>query len=207
LPMDLMSNPAAGRDGIFRKKYGIWRNQERNAAFAAAVRKLPEDEQALIMVATIEHAVHLGKLLPDFRLVYGSHDLDDFRRYGDADMLQADFEPVIGDRRERMRLDFESGALRKVISTDVWSTGVSFDALSTLIRADARSSTIRDEQIPGRVSRAHTPTDKRVGRLIDSADGFDRGFAAAASGRRNNYLSKGWEEEGSTTPARRRPRR
>jgi superfamily II DNA or RNA helicase len=195
------TNPAAGRKGIWRKKLGIWRNQARNAMFARAAKALPDNEQALVMVATIEHAVHIGKMLPDYEIVYGSHDADQFARYADADLLAEDFKAVTPERREALRMAFESGKLKRVIATDVWSTGVSFDALPTLLRADARNSAILDEQIPGRVSRADVGTGKKVGRVVDSLDEFDRGFAAAATARMKNYTDKGWEQE---VPGRRR---
>lgn len=195
LSMDLPHNPAAGHQGVFRKKFGIWRNRDRNARIAAAARQIPDGDQALIMVSTIEHAVHLGKLLPGYQLVYGSHDLEQFERYADADLLADGFEPVTRERREQHRLAFEAEDLKRVIATDVWSTGVSFDALPHLIRADARASTILDEQIPGRVSRAHSASGKRSGELFDCLDEFDRGFASAARSRSKNYRSKGWSEE------------
>jgi hypothetical protein len=79
-----------------------------------------------------------------------------------------------------------------VIATDVWARGVSFDSLQVLFRADARSTPIIDEQIPGRVSRTHA--GKSVGILYDCEDSFDTRFRAAAMRRRANYKDKGWAQ-------------
>jgi late competence protein required for DNA uptake (superfamily II DNA/RNA helicase) len=117
-------------------------------------------------------------------------------------LIEGDFAPMTDRRREDLRLAFEDASLRRVIATDVWSTGVSFDRLAVLLRADARSSTIKDEQIPGRVSRTHP--DKPAGLVIDCDDSFDQGFSRAFQSRKRNYRSKGWREVPS--PLRRRQR-
>lgn len=190
---DFPDNPAAGRTGIFRKKHGIWQNESRNKAFARQARK-HEDDQVLIMVNSIEHAIRFKQLLPEFELVYGAHDVDYFDKFVKAELIDETFVPVTDESRERMRRRFEKGKLRKVIATDVWSTGVSFDSLQVLFRADARSSSILDEQIPGRVSRVHDASGKRVGILYDCDDAFDKGFESAAARRRANYREKGWRQ-------------
>jgi superfamily II DNA or RNA helicase len=187
------SNPCGTHSGIFKKKYGVWRNQDRNGRIAAVARTHPDD-QVLIMVASIEHAVHLKKLLPEFELCYGTHDVDRFKKYEREGLIGADFVPVDPVRRELLRLDFEAGTLKKVIATDVWSTGVSFEALAVLIRGDARSSPILDEQIPGRVSRIHGPSGKAAGILYDCSDEFDRGLQLGAMARGRNYKERGWTQ-------------
>lgn len=187
---------------VWRKRVGLWRNEGRNSIIAKRVRMVPEGEQVLIMVESIEHAIHLRKLLPDFELCYGTHDVDRFAAYRKKGLIEGDFAPMTDHRREDLRLAFEDASLRRVIATDVWSTGVSFDRLAVLLRADARSSTIKDEQIPGRVSRTHP--DKPAGLVIDCDDSFDQGFSRAFQSRKRNYRSKGWREVPS--PLRRRQR-
>jgi superfamily II DNA or RNA helicase len=192
LPFD-QASPAAGHQGVFKKKFGIWTNTFRNRVIATAAR-LHEDDQVLIMVASIEHAVHIRKQLPEFELCYGNHDEAKFAKYEKGGHITEGFIPVDPERREQMRQAFEAGTLKKVIATDIWSTGVSFDSLGVMIRADARTSTILNEQIPGRVSRTHTPSGKSVGILYDLDDRWDRGFQMGGMGRARDYREKGWQQ-------------
>jgi superfamily II DNA or RNA helicase len=96
------------------------------------------------------------------------------------------------DRRRQLTIDFEKGKLKKVICTTVWNVGVSFNALSVLIRADGGSSPINDVQIPGRVSRISA--DKPYGVVHDYLDQFDKGMRQKAAGRAKSYKSNSWEQ-------------
>jgi hypothetical protein len=203
IAMDGIPNPGAGLQGVWKKRHGVWRNAARNRRIADVAAALHEDDQVLIMVATIEHAVHLRRFLPGYELVYGTHDIKKFRKYADQELLAEDFRPVVGNRRDEMRRDFEAGRLKRVIATDVWSTGVSFDRLAELFRADARGSPILDEQIPGRVSRIYAAGGKRRGIVRDCLDEYDHGGSLAARGRMKNYKEKGWHQ---VFPAKRRGR-
>jgi superfamily II DNA or RNA helicase len=188
-------NPAAGMVDIPRLRNGIWRNNFRNAAIADAAREFGPDEQVLIMVTTFEHAVYLKQHLPEFTLCYAERSDDKlFSRFVKSEMLSVDEPEMTAFRRQQLRNDFESGKLKKVISTDVWSTGVNFVGLAVLIRADARSSTIMDSQIPGRVCRLDSVSGKQYGLLIDCLDQFDPGYRDAAKKRRRNYEARGWEQ-------------
>ncbi len=188
-----MDNPAAGKVDVPRLRWGIWRNQVRNEIIAAAAREFGPDEQTLIMVTTFEHAVHLRQHLPDFTLCYAERSDDGaFNDYVKKGMLPETEPEMTPARREMLRKQFESGALKKVIATDVWSTGVSFEQLSVMIRADARGSEIMDSQIPGRVCRIHEESGKRRGLVLDCLDEFDANFRNAARKRRQNYEAKGW---------------
>ncbi len=196
IDINLEHNPAHGLADVPRQRHGIWRNQGRNQCIASAARTFPDEDQVLIMVTTFDHAVHLRQFLPEFTLCYAERGDDDaFNRFVKQGMLPED-EPVMTTaRRQQLRQQFENGKLRKVIATDVWSTGVSFNELGVLIRADARSSEIMDSQIPGRVCRLHQETNKQYGLVIDCLDQFDPGFRAAAQKRRRNYEAKGWEQD------------
>jgi Type III restriction enzyme, res subunit/Helicase conserved C-terminal domain len=189
-------SPCSGMVDVQRARWGLWRNQRRNAVIAEAVRTFPADEQVLIMVTTFEHAVHLRQHLPEFTLCYAERgDSDDFERYKNAGMLPADEPVMTPQRRAKLREDFAAGKLRRVIATDVWSTGVSFNSLAVLVRADARGSEIMDAQIPGRVCRLDQKTGKQEGLVIDCLDQFDPGYREAARKRRKNYEAKGWIQE------------
>jgi superfamily II DNA or RNA helicase len=203
------SNPAEGYTlRSARARHGLWRNDERNRVIADVARSYPENEQVLILVQSVEHALHLKALLPEFELAYA---LTDELRFDKLRLIKTlkdvDFGPIRDRDRLALQRRFEDGRLLKAIATDVWAQGVSFDALSALIRADARSNQIKDTQIPGRVSRVHTGSGKYEGVLHDFLDKFDRGFAAAAQARRRNYKAHGWSESLPDSPDRkRRPR-
>lgn len=198
LPIRLSHNPAERfQNRVARKRYGIWTNHERNRMIAEAVREYPEDYQILILVETIEHAVYLGSQLPEFTLVYSSMDNYDCSKYKKMGLLPKDYRPISDIQKHNLRDQFERGELRRVIATDVWSTGVDFEQLNVLVRADDRDSDIVDVQGPGRVSRIYTApdgTNKEVGEVIDCMDVFDPTFYRKSAGRRDSYKLLGWEQ-------------
>mgnify|MGYP003627409177 FL=1 len=185
-------NPCGGMSGVPALRHGIWRNQWRNARIAESARAYP-DEQVLITVKTIEHAVHLKRLLPEFQLCYSTMKDDDRDRYIRLGLISEDEPDMTPKRREAMKLSFERGDLKKVIATSVWNRGVNFKKLQVLIRADASSSAIDDTQIPGRLSR--TIEGKDQGILIDYLDQFDESMSRKAAKRKQDYQEKMWVQE------------
>lgn len=198
LPIRLSHNPAERYGNrVARKRHGIWTNYERNRMIADAVKAYPESYQILILVETIEHAVNLGRHLPDFKLVYGSMFPSDCAAYKKQGLLPKDYTPLSELEKHDMRSGFESGTIKRVIATDVWSTGVDFEQLNVLVRADDRDSDIVDVQGPGRVSRIYTAPDgtkKDYGEVLDCMDTFDPTFYRKSMGRRNSYKLLGWEQ-------------
>jgi superfamily II DNA or RNA helicase len=191
----ICDNPCGSYVDVAKRRHGLWRHQFRNQVIADAAH-LFDDEQTLITVTTFEHAIYLRQFLPEFTLCYSEQGDDEvFNRYVKNKMLPADEPRMTAVRRSMLRIQFEKGELKKVIATDVWSTGVSFNGLAVLIRADARGSEIMDSQIPGRVCRLDPLTDKREGLVIDCLDQFDPGFRAAANKRKRNYAAKGWIQD------------
>jgi len=170
-----------------RKRWNYWRNKSRNQEIARVALAFPADEQVLIMVETLEHALNLHKLLPEFTLVhYGSVSAERARRLGySKDSLSID-----KDKMDSYRSRFASGDLKKVIATMVWAEGVNFPGLSCLIRADGAPGEIRGEQIPGRLSRLSVGKD--VGILIDFNDKFSPWAARRAAARMAFYRRRGW---------------
>jgi superfamily II DNA or RNA helicase len=190
-------NPCADYHDIPRLRHGLWRNAARNKLFADEAHSYGDSLQTLLMVAHFEHAVHLKRFMPDYTLCYAERPEDNkvFDRAVRDGLLPSD-EPHMTDAlRMRLRERFEAGDLKKVIATDVWSTGVNFHGLQVLLRADARSSSIKDTQIPGRVCRLHEASGKQEGILVDSLDQFDPGFREAARKRRRDYSAKGWTQD------------
>lgn len=194
VPIRMTHNPCHQRRGVSKKRWGIWRNEWRNSVIASSVQQHPDDDQVLILVETIEHAVHLWQFLPEYQLCYAEMEDEDLDRYKRNGMLPETYEPMTPDRRSRLRIAFENKEITKVIATDVWSTGVSFEQLAVLVRADARGSEIMDTQAPGRVARIHQESGKQKGIVYDFHDHFDRGFKTKSQTRYRNYDKKGWEQ-------------
>jgi superfamily II DNA or RNA helicase len=198
LPIRLTHNPAERYSNrVAKKRHGIWTNYERNRIIADAVKEYPDTHQILILVETIEHAVHLGRHLPDFALMYSQMSPDDYFAYKRQKLLPADYTTLTDYQKHDMRSQFEAGTLRRVIATDVWSTGVDFEQLNVLVRADDRDSDIVDVQGPGRVCRIYTAPDgtkKEFGEVLDCMDTFDPTFYRKSMGRRNSYKLLGWEQ-------------
>jgi superfamily II DNA or RNA helicase len=198
LPIRMTFNPVERYSNrVAKKRYGIWTNVARNRMIAEAVNSYPDTHQILILVETIEHAVHLGHLLPDYTLVYSFMQPSDCAAYKKRGLLPADYKPLNDYQKHQLRSDFESGTLRRVIATDVWATGVDFEQLNLLVRADDRDSDIVDVQGPGRVSRVYVSPEgvkKEFGEVIDCMDTFDSTFYRKSMGRRNSYKLLGWEQ-------------
>ena len=63
---------------VEREREGYWQNTVRNLSIAEVAKNVPEHMQTLIMVKTTEHAVRLLALLPDFEMVHGGKDKNDW---------------------------------------------------------------------------------------------------------------------------------
>lgn len=176
-----------------KERIGIWANDKRNEAIAARVRQFDPDEQVVVMVKTIDHAVRLKSLMPEFTLVYAAGGMDDerLRRYVRDGLLGDGEEPMTRERLRDIREQFAAGTLKKVIANYVWSTGVNFPHLAVLVRADAASSEIKGGQIPGRICR-RVPGVKESALLVDVWDDWDRTFLERSRARRANYTKRGW---------------
>jgi superfamily II DNA or RNA helicase len=182
------------------ERHGIWRNVRRNKLIAKVANALDDDDQRLIVVRTLEHAVHLGKQLPDHTLVYDANSMDDDRRerWEDAGLLDPNTPTMTEERRDKLKRKFENNELKKVIATTVWNTGVDFKQLAYLLRADASSSTILNTQIPGRLSRIYTSDSgekKLGGTVIDFVDEFHGKFHGKGKKRFRDYKAKGWQQK------------
>ena len=136
--------------------------------------------------------MHLLQHLPEFELCYGKISPDDVAKYKREGLLPETWLPMTAARREALREGCSAGTVKKVIATDVWSTGVDFVNLRVLYRVDARSSEIVDNQGPGRVSRI--APDKYGGILVDCWDMFDSRFTNRSMTRRKHYKKLGWKQ-------------
>jgi len=188
-------NPASGYSSEEKKKFGIWRNTYRNQKIAEAARQYADDIQVLICVATLEHAIQLKRMLPEYTLVYRPGTLTETRKQGYvAQGLLTPDEPINNrERHSQLTTAFERGELKKVIATSIWNVGVSFNSLQVLFRVDGCASNISSVQIPGRVSRLHD--GKVMGVLHDCEDVFDDGFSRNSKIRMAMYDKLGFTQE------------
>ena len=197
LPIRMDHNPADGKTGVAKDRWGIWRNEDRNQQIAADVRaNYPEqDTQILILTSTVDHAIMLWRHLPEFALCYAKKIEDaDLDRYKRTNYLPQNFVPTTPERRDQMKQEFAAGTLKRVIATDVWSTGVSFNSLQVLYRVDARESKNLDAQAPARTSRLSPETGKTYGEVIDCCDTWDKGYKRKSESRRRHYAALGWTQ-------------
>lgn len=150
---------------VAKKRHNYWRFKGRNILISNIAKSFPDEEQVLIMVETLEHAVYLQKLLPNFKVVHATQLKKDpgFKWNTNLENVKLSSKEVI-----QLQRDFEEGTLKKVISTGTWKEGVDFTHLTALIRADGAPGAIPSSQIPGRLSRLAQGKNKAV--LIDFID-------------------------------------
>jgi len=181
---------------VSMKRWGLWRNDGRHERIQEGLKWLEEtygtDLQILVLVETVEHAVHLGHVLgPEFKLVYAQMNADDRDNWERRRLLPKGEHPISSRQREEMRVAFHGGSLRRVIATTIWGTGVDFPQLNVLVRADGQSGTIPNTQLPGRVTRK--ADGKTLGIVMDLDDAFHPTLEGRARRRLAAYRSKGWK--------------
>ena len=186
------------RDDTARKRHGIWRNSTRNKIIAdTAMEMFNEGHQVLVLVETVEHGLHLHQLLPDFQLCYSEAALSDAekrQKFINWGILDPTTPALSAAGRDTMRRAFERREFLGAIATGVWSTGVSFDSLEVLWRADGGASATASVQSPGRVCRIEESIGKRVGLVFDSIDYFDDNFRRKSQERRYAYAKQEWTQ-------------
>lgn len=175
---------------IDKQRFGFWRNAARNKLIAQDARRFP-NEQVLIVVKTIEHAVYLGKLLPEYTLCYAPGSADArIQKWIERGLLPPTYRPLTKKGLDDLKKQFEAGTLRRVIATSVWNRGVNFHNLSVLIRAGGGASKLDDTQIPGRLSRL----GKSYGLLLDYFDDFNDQTNSEAWSRYRQYRRRKWQQ-------------
>lgn len=193
---DITRTLKSNRAGALR--YAIWRNETRNQLIAQAIGDAmrfleAQDPQILVMTDTTEHAFLLGQLLPDYTIVHGDLDKTREARLRRQGVIVDGQQVCTKKQRDAYRRAFESGELRRAISTKVWKQGVDFVDLQILARADGAASAIDATQIPGRLSRTTTRIDKPVGVVIDVYDNFSAILKAFSKKRLDSYTANGWQ--------------
>lgn len=195
--VNLPENPGLNKTEVHKTRACIWRNDARHRIIAEDVRTNYPDTntQILMLTETTEHAIRLWQHLPEFDICYADMSDEDLAYYQKNGLLPDSYIPVSPVTRNQKRMAFQSGALKRVIATDVWSTGVDFEKLQVLYRVCGRASKIMDTQAPGRVSRQHEASGKSHGEVIDFLDRFDSSFKAKSEKRRKHYQDLGWTQQ------------
>lgn len=176
------------------KRTYIWRNELRNRKIAEIAEKyLKEGKQVLILVDTVEHMLEIRKFLPQFRLCCRSTDVSRWK-YKCQDQETINELESINRNLKHVIEGFRDRKIRGVISTDILSTGVSFEDLEVLIRADGKASKIFSVQAPGRVSRIAKSVNKDVGIVIDFYSRRDLVGLRYAYERYKQYQENGWTQ-------------
>ena len=178
---------------VARKRIAFWRNEYRNRIIAdAAIEHVTAGHQTLVLVETIEHMLYLYKFLPDFAICCGEDisQVPKFQRI--ASSLGITLPKISRYERMQLKTRFEQREIMGAIATPVWATGVSFDSLQVLVRADGGGSETNNHQWPGRVARIDPQTNKSYGILVDFIDRFDRWAYGRSLLRRKTYKKNGW---------------
>ena len=156
---------------ISKERQGIWNNKFRNRLIADAAKRVPADSQLLIFVRTEEHGRNLlDNFLPEgFEFFHGG----------------------LGDREHKRILSgFESGELKRVISTDSLGEGVDPSDLRVVIDANWTSS---DQKVSQRVGRNRRHAEgKTMGYLIAFDDEFHETSQAKSDVRIKRYRDRGY---------------
>ena len=149
-----------------------------------------DDSLKAVPIKLTENLLSLPKVFADYIQSDGSpcgaaQSVD--RNIAGADMGQY---KMTAKKIAQIRRDFESGKLKKLIATNIFSEGVNFVHLKYLIRADGEISKISNTQIPGRLSRLFP--GKECAYLIDFVDHFSPWAYQRSCIRFEDYKNAGW---------------
>ena len=179
----------------YKHRYCIWENGDRNKIIADDVHSNYSDPhtKVLILVATVAHAFALKQFLPEFELNYASLTNDALKDLIKKGWCDPSYKPLKAKDREKLFEDFLSGKVSRVISTDVWNTGIDVPDLAVVYNVAGRVSPILNTQGAGRSSRLFAGKD--YGQVVDVRDTFAE-YSGFSHARYNTYKKLGWEQQG-----------
>jgi len=186
---EFVTTEASGGTPTARKRAAIWRNIPRNYALACIARHWEskyEDPQILIMTDALEHVLYLKQQLPEYDIIFASCSKAQIEKFDELGILPDDFEKMTDAKREKKIQAFETGKLRKVISTTTLGVGVDAPGLDVFIRADGGSSEITNIQFRGRVMRGDS------GVYCDVLTQGDRNEEQRSRRRKKSAENAGW---------------
>lgn len=177
----------------------IWRNDDRNAAIAAAVEEHAKNGQVLIFVKTIEHIYYLKRALTvPCEVVHAKPSASRWDKLVKAELVsKTDKPPSLADL-EAVKQRFKEGSTNVVICNTVWKRGIDIPKLGVVVMAHAGSSTEDIIQVAGRVSRL--AEGKTQGLVVDFVDDFCPALHNRAKRRQEIYKNQKWEVISKTKP-------
>lgn len=177
----------------YRDRYCIWENDARNKLIAADIHKHYNDTKVLVLVSTVAHAFALKQYLPEFEVNYASLPPDTFNDLLKKGLIPKDYQPLKTKDKEQLFQDFLSGKVMRVISTDVWNTGIDVPDLAVVYNVSGRVSKILNTQGAGRASRLFSGKD--YGLVVDIHDRFGE-YEGYSYSRFKTYKKLNWEQDG-----------
>ena len=149
-----------------RIRNGIEKNLNLNAAVGELLEKLPDSRQALAIMPHIRQLNNVAKFAPSATVVHAETKKERLEQEGFL------YTPAVSNKeRASIYTRFNTGEIRKVISTYVYKQGVDFPGLSVVINAYGGGAEIAGKQIPGRASRV--TSDKSMSFLVDFWPSWD----------------------------------
>lgn len=173
-------NTANWKNPTSKERHGIWRNLTRNMAVRDAARGVPDDQQLLIFVKTVEH----GEILVEN--FFG----EEFEFYH-SKLSTREQDDIVAR--------FESGELKRLVATDSLGEGIDPDNLMVVIDANWTTSNVQVAQRAGR-NRRHGET-KPYGVIINFLDKFDDTVTRKSNERLREYRKRGYECQVISDPA------
>jgi superfamily II DNA or RNA helicase len=140
-----------------------------------------DNPQVLVLVEKTEHALVLQSLMPDFTLVHGDLDQTRKARLVKQGLLGDGERTMTSKDRDKVREGFESGEIKRVLATQIFSTGVSSDHCQIVAIASGSGAIISFIQSIGRGSRTCEGIGKTHAMVLLWRDTFARSYTARAS--------------------------
>lgn len=162
------------------ERNGIWFNRHRNKIIKECVDRAPSDQQLIVYVRTL---THLEELKFNF--------------------LSSDFEAFHGKlpakEKKRVLEGFNTGSIKRIISTDCLAEGVDPKNLYVIINANCMQSDVSVLQKAGRNRRLTEGKD--FGIIIDFDDSWNDKTERKASNRIKHYRDKGYKIINNANPS------
>lgn len=162
------------------EKNGVWYNMYRNRIIQECIMAAPSDQQLIVYVRTLKHLEELlaSYLDPGFEVFHGK---------------------LSAKEKKRVLEGFNSGSMKRIISTDCLAEGVDPKNLHIIINANWMASDVSVLQKAGRNRRLSE--GKPFGVVIDFDDGWNERTARKAKNRLKHYREKGYTVIDNATPA------
>jgi superfamily II DNA or RNA helicase len=181
--IDVLNGPAflPQTQNLTMEKKGIWFNRERNKFIKKCVDLCPKDQQLIIYVRTLTHLEelvynHLGD--GKFEIFHGS---------------------INTKEKKRILEGFNSGDIKRIISTDCLAEGVDPKNLYVIINSNWMQSDVSVLQKAGRNRRLTEGKD--YGIIIDFNDCWDQRMERKSQGRLKHYNAKGYNVMKISSPS------